>query len=286
MQNPANDPMSGTCLGGWIRTRELWFDEPLSDLTGIDIVHCRQRSQAISEQRWLYFYTILIDLSRSPEELFLGLGKSTANGVRRARDAEAMTCLMLASPSTAEIYAFADFHDDANARIGLPPVNREELEQLRQAGLLVLSCVQSRDGVPLAWHSYVCHRLQQRARCLHSATSSHSIEVSAQRNLIGRANRLLHYQDMLAFRAEGIRTYDFGGWYAGTEDAKRLNINRFKEGFGGKIVCGFDCEEPLTWKGRLFLFLRDLKYRLFAPSMFREIKRRRQTATRLPPEPV
>ncbi len=50
------------------------------------------------------------------------------------------------------------------------------------------------------------------------------------RNAIGRGNRMLHWKDILAFKAEGKNVYDFGGWYAGQEDEALLRINQFKEG--------------------------------------------------------
>ena len=80
---------------------------------------------------------------------------------------------------------------------------------------------------------------------------------------------------MLTFKSEKIRMYDFGGWYAGSEDEKRLGINRFKEGFGGKIAYGYDCVEPVSLKGRIYLMLRAAKRKFMDPQARREWNRRR-----------
>ena len=90
----------------------------------------------------------------------------------------------------------------------------------------------------------------------YSASLFRELDNSAIRNRIGRANRLLHWQDMLHFKAGGISVYDFGGWYAGDSDLERLRINKFKEEFGGQIVKNHICERALTVKAKLFLRAR------------------------------
>ena len=75
---------------------------------------------------------------------------------------------------------------------------------------------------------------------------------------IGRANRLHHWLDVLRFRDEGFAIYDFGGWYAGTANDELLRINRFKESFGGEVVLQYNCDQALSWKGMLALWLRQV----------------------------
>jgi hypothetical protein len=47
--------------------------------------------------------------------------------------------------------------------------------------------------------------------------------------------------------------YDFGGWYAGTDDAALVAINRFKHGFGGSRVVEYNASRALTGLGRLYM---------------------------------
>ena len=53
---------------------------------------------------------------------------------------------------------------------------------------------------------------------------------------------------MLYYREHGLGIYDLGGWYNGTTDLGRLGINKFKEGFGGNVVCEYEGEQILTAK--------------------------------------
>src|SRR5204863_238464 len=83
-------------------------------------------------------------------------------------------------------------------------------------------------GVELVMHSYLVDRGIGRARLLHSASLLHSLTDTSARALVGRANRLLHYEDMLHFKRLGLRTYDFGGYAHGAVAGDLATISRFK----------------------------------------------------------
>ena len=65
---------------------------------------------------------------------------------------------------------------------------------------------------------------------------SWSTEISQEMlKLGGKLNKWFHYKDMLNFKLNGIRCYDFGG--ISTKDKDSMNgIDKFKYGFGGDIV--------------------------------------------------
>ena len=58
---------------------------------------------------------------------------------------------------------------------------------------------------------------------------------------------------MQRLQKEGVRWFDFGGWYPGTDDIQLLGANAYKQGFGGQVVREFECEQILTVKGWTFL---------------------------------
>jgi hypothetical protein len=105
----------------------------------------------------------------------------------------------------------------------------------------------------LVWHAY--HRGRERVRLLHSVSLYRTTEDSARRNLVGRANRYHHWQDICRFRADAIALYDFGGWYEGARDREKVRINAFKEEFGGIIVPTFSCQLAITVKGQVVVAL-------------------------------
>jgi len=91
---------------------------------------------------------------------------------------------------------------------------------------------------------------------LHSASLFREYSDTPTRNLIGRANRNLHWHDLLRYKEAGVPLFDFGGWYDGRDDEEQLRINAFKEEFGGRVVREFHCAVPASLRGRIVLFAR------------------------------
>jgi hypothetical protein len=118
--------------------------------------------------------------------------------------------------------------------------------------------VSDRDSVPLIWRAH--YRDQTHARPTHTA-SIFRARPGSERAFLGQANRWGFWEDMRRLRRDGIRTYDFGGWYPGTENEELLRVNSFKQGFGGQIVKTYLCTRPETVFGRLYFGAARLKHR-------------------------
>lgn len=129
------------------------------------------------------------------------------------------------------------------------------LTSYADTGVLNISHVKSKEGNSLNWRVYYYNK--NRVIPLHSGLIRSSTDTSYNQ-MLGRANRYHRWQDILQFKKLGVLLYDFGGLYTNTTNQKLLNINRFKEGFGGEIVRQFDCRYGITMKGKLFLHLRKL----------------------------
>lgn len=267
--------------GGRVRVLETWFDEDPASREGYDLWSCHQRSSPVAEGRWLYFYTLHVDLSPDPETILANMRKNTARDIRAAEAKDGLTWTVLEAPTAADLEAFARFHDENPRAQGQLPAPRERLKALHDAGLVQLSQVQDRTGRVLVRHALLPFPRSGILQ-LNAMVSLRPEEGDkALAGAVGRANRWLFYQEFRHYRDRGFRTYDLNGWYAGLTDEKRLRINQFKEGFRGRILYGYDCEEPLTLKGRVYLALAALK-RLLHPAQLSEIRRRRQKAPSLP----
>jgi hypothetical protein len=259
-----------------LKVGEVYFDET-PDCSGLDIVFYHHRSAPVHPQRWLYSYTLTVDLTQTADDLLSMMNRNTSYQVRRARDRDGITARAI--PATDEaIDEFVRFYNRFAGAAGRRPLSPDILQRLAAVDMLTLTCAESPTGERLVCHSLVCSRSQRRVRVRHLSSQLHSVDDNARRALIGRANRYLHYWDMLFFQEQGIQVFDFGGWYAGTEDQARLRINTFKERFGGVVTLGYDCEEPLSLKGKLYLAARQVYWRLCCPDMIRERQRRRRPA--------
>ncbi|MEM5790365.1 MAG: hypothetical protein AAGU11_23840, partial [Syntrophobacteraceae bacterium] len=230
------------------RIAEVWFDEPAPG-RGADLVRFIQRSHPVPKAECIEKHTLIVALDRAPAEIFSSFKKDTRNEIRRARDREGIICEGILPGKGWILEDFFAFHDKFASRKGLRSLDRSRLLLYASAGLLYLSRCRDPYGDVLAWHAYLA--LGGRARLLYSASHFRDSRENRRRNVIGRANRYLHWDDLLRFRSAGISLYDFGGWYAGNADENLLGINRFKEEFGGRRVCEFDCDLAATHRGRI-----------------------------------
>jgi hypothetical protein len=161
-------------------------------------------------------------------------------------------------------------------------MDRDRLQAMSRDGLVQLTQARDAEGLVLAWHCLLCHPRSGIVQLSSLVSLQHHAEDKARAAAMGRANRWLFYREFLHYRELGVRIYDFNGWYAGVEDEKRLRINQFKEGFGGGIRYGFDCQRPVTLRGRVYLLLQAIRRRLFRPEEQKDWQRRRRKAPRLP----
>lgn len=236
------------------RIAEVWFDEKANGVQA-DIVRRLQHPTPVAEGKCTPFHTILMDLNHDPDLLLARMKRETRYEIRRAADKDHLTYTMSIAADSDCLDQFLSFYGEIIAQKGFPKLNNVRLQKLIQADALSLSLVQGETGIPLVWHAY--YRTKERVRLLHSASLGRNSDV-AQRSLIGRANRYHHWQDVLSFKAQGTRVYDFGGWYDGDSDPRRLSINKFKEGFGGQVVLNYNSLQGLTKLGKaaVWLYLR------------------------------
>jgi hypothetical protein len=234
---------------------EVWFEKP-DVQPRADILFCLQQCEPVHGRPFREKHTLLIDLTREEEVLIGCFQKDTRNEIRRARDKDQIVCERLCSDDLEVMSHFCDFYDSFAAQKGLNSIDRAYLLVLAKAGVLSISVARDRTQTILVYHTY--YQSTKRARLLHSVSLFRKTDDKSSRNMIGRANRLLHLQDMLWFKMAGIQVYDLGGWYAGNTDEAKLRINRFKEEFGGVHVCEFNCEVSLTYKGKAALWMRRL----------------------------
>jgi hypothetical protein len=231
------------------RFGDIYFGEESVAMADVDILRHFHRSTPMPGIPYGTMQTILIELAPDPEVLLAAVSKDTRYEIRRAGDKDALQYEVVEATAAA-VDEFAGYYAQFAALKGLPPLSSDYLHALARARALDLSVVRQ-EGEQLVWHAY--YRGRERVRLLHSVSFYRTTEDSARRNLVGRANRYHHWQDICRFRADAIALYDFGGWYEGATDQEKVRINAFKQEFGGIIVPTFSGQHALTVKGQLVL---------------------------------
>jgi Acetyltransferase (GNAT) domain len=230
-----------------LRRAEVWYDQEPEDTRSVDWILYMRRSQPVPGAQTSCFYSYVIDLSQSPEQLLANLTRDTAYKIRRARERDKITCECWDPRDPAALAEFAQVANAFAALKHLSPLNRPRMESMAAAGVLDLSVAKDPRGKALVFHAN--YRDRDRASGIALVSLYRAISDSAERNLIGRANRYLTWSEIERYREHGVKYFDFGGWYRGT-DPGMLRVNDFKRGFGGAILREYKCEQILTPRGR------------------------------------
>jgi lipid II:glycine glycyltransferase (peptidoglycan interpeptide bridge formation enzyme) len=62
---------------------------------------------------------------------------------------------------------------------------------------------------------------------------------------------------MLQFKELGVTRYDWGGLFEDESVPDRAGINGFKKSFGGQVERSYECEVPVSFRGWIYLPLRE-----------------------------
>jgi hypothetical protein len=234
------------CKSRFLTRGEVWFDDEPGDTRSADWVLYQQRSQPVRGARWKYFYTYIIDLAQTVEQLQANLNADTAYKIRRARERDKIVCETCDANDSEVLSRFEAMYNTFAATKGLAALDRGRVDAMATAGVLDLSVAKDPQGNDLVYHAN--YRDQHRARELYLPSLFRQLSDNSARNLIGRANRYLTWSDILRYKDEALKCFDFGGWYEG-DDPGMLKINDFKKGFGGQVLRQYECEQILTLKG-------------------------------------
>ncbi|MBS1586539.1 MAG: peptidoglycan bridge formation glycyltransferase FemA/FemB family protein [Bacteroidetes bacterium] len=170
-------------------------------------------------------YTKIVDLQQNEEDLLKGFDKNTAYEVRRAAKEGLDIRTDVTEQDFLELYnSFAD-----KKQLG----SVKDISTFRGHLQITGAFFENRT---LVFHSYILDKDKKRVRLLHSASALYDEANANLKPLIGRANRYLHFMDMMYFKNEGFTEYDFGGYAKDTENESLKGINKFKDGFGGMLV--------------------------------------------------
>lgn len=251
---------------------EIWYDEEPLDDSGVDIVQYRQRETAIADALYTPFLSLVTDLSVEEDAITDQFGKDCRYKVRRAETKDGLRMEFITEPES-RLDEFRAFFDAFARQKSLAPCDHNWLIAACKARQVVLSTA-SQNGEALVWHAHVVFGttagLQYSGSCFRDKENDY-------RALVGRANRWLHWRDMLRFKEMGIQRYDWGGLFEDESVPERAGINNFKRDFGGRQVRTYDCTVPVTLRGRIYLPLRDVWRRRKSVRELRNIDFQRQS---------
>lgn len=190
------------------------------------------------------FYTLFVDLNEEEEAIFSRFEKNTKYEINRAMNKDGIVIETLNAKTDRK--TFYDFYNQFALTKNRESIDTRETDLLIDNNMFSIR-VASLDSRHLVFHSYTA--ANKRARLMHSASLFREADDNAYRNLIGRANRLLHWEDIRYFKNQGYAIYDLGGVAMDKSNIQGQTINKFKECFGGTLVKEYKTWVPVTLKG-------------------------------------
>jgi len=181
-----------------------------------------------------------------PPALFDAMDKGTRKHLRRSSNDNLVYQYDDECPEP-EVQKFCDYYDTFAASKNLRPVFRPRLKLFARDRRLILTSSLGSDNSVLVRHAYfLCGT---RVVQLYSASMFRQMDDSSLRNLVGRANRFTHWNDIVTFKRKGCLLYDMGGIDATNKTDETQRIADFKRGFGGIIIPDYNYSLPKSILG-------------------------------------
>ncbi len=179
-------------------------------------------------------HTWITNLNENLEQTFQSFSKTTRNEIRRA-EKEWVEYIAIDNPSELELKKYYIFYNEFLKSKNLPIITYDNIKKFRWNLILTVA---KKDWEILCYHAYINDKELKKIRLLHSCShfrllSQDSIisEGGGKRNLIGYANKWLHYFDMWYFKNIWYNEYDWWWIYNWEGDISKLKISKFKQSF-------------------------------------------------------
>lgn len=207
------------------------------------------------------FKTLTIDLTEHQEKIFSNIHRTTKLKIINAVRKDNLRYLQEYPPTDGQIEQFSVFYNNFAKQKNIGSCNKNKLKAYRDNNSLVISKVTDQNMKTLCYHVYIADG--KRATLLYS-TSNRLSKSAYEKNLISRANRCLHWEDILYFKNMGYIVYDFCGADKDSKDREIVNISLFKESFGGKMMVEYKSYHAMSIVGKIVLLFLLWKWR-YAP---------------------
>lgn len=169
-----------------------------------------------------------------PEDEIIGrMRKNTRYEIQRAIKRDKLHTVAITNLSEDDITEYVAYYDQFADSKKMHHINRPRVRALAEQGMYAITKCRDNEGNILAEHAYYLDKKEKKIMLATSASMFRESKDSEYRNLIGRANRMLHYKDILTFKGFGYEIYDYGG--IGDDNDELRTIAAFKLGFGGDV---------------------------------------------------
>ncbi|MES2851253.1 MAG: hypothetical protein V4685_19550 [Bacteroidota bacterium] len=212
----------------FLKVYENWFQYKyrLKDAIGLNVYwHIKKQDTKKIPAIKFISHTIELDLLQDADTINGNFSKQIRQQARIA-ETDGINCTF-----QNDIDVFVEFFNEFAKKKNTDLVSKRRMEELGDGIKLSFA---SHNGEILAVHSYLTDNEAGIVRHHHAATRR--LDDQVDKNLIGRANKYLTVKNILYFKEQGYKTFDFGGYAKDTLNESLKGINNYKLLFGGTVV--------------------------------------------------
>ena len=198
---------------------------------------------------------IFVDLRKPSKEIVSSFTSAYRREVKRSMRDDEFVIERKETPNEAEMEEFCTYFNEFSKQKGIYTIGMQNLLPMIKAGAFLLTKATCRKtGEIMCFVTYIWQGKRASAHfgCSHFRLQESSVE----RQVVGRANKYLHYQNMLYFKEKGCEIYDFGGYHQDEQGLPLTGIDDFKQRMGGEVFQEYAFYYPRSIKGKLALRLR------------------------------
>lgn len=200
--------------------------------------------------------TLLIDLTKSEEQLLKDLHRTNRKQIRQAVNYD-FQIEVLDRPTIANIREFQQFYNEFarytnTYKCGAFHVKTMEL-LMESNNLIITRIFRLSSSETLAYRVYIAD--EETAFSLYSASHFRLKDNPIDKRMLSIASRYLLWSNILYYKRRKNLVYDMGGL------TKNDNIDSFKMEFGGEITEVYSGYETASILGKLVLLGRTIKLR-------------------------
>lgn len=244
-----------------IRITQVWFPDEspqLESKSDILFIHGVENCGLYKNCMQNTFHTLISDLEQTQDEIWSLINKNVRYEIRRSMKEE-VYCLSFSSGELLNkpeiIKQFADmyqlmYHDKGITQTLYMP----QIDAYLKENMFLLTGIFTKESKPLVFHSYIVG--EKCARLLHSVSDFRSGSNDA--NLVARANKRLHWEDICMLIKLGLKRYDWGG-VSSIESPN--GIDEFKFKFGGQPLTYYNVYKGKSLLGKILVILLKIKNR-------------------------
>lgn len=230
----------------FVKIEESWFDGKMNfwdSFTFKAIYHFKANRKIWGIKQ--ISHTLELNLEQDEQIILSNFSKAYRQQIRKAEEEG------IVIDTVNDIDKFVEFFNEFALQKGTYATSKERI--LEKMEFLVISFAKHNNGI-IAAHSYLVDKEHKIVR--HYQSANKRFDNNLNKNFVGQANKFLLFTNILQFKKDGFKIFDFGGYEINTSDESLIGINNYKLKFGGKIVKCFDYYSLAYWVlkkiGKLF----------------------------------